>query len=122
MPAFGRMSLVTPVYQASDIAFVRARSAAAPGFGGWRVAFDPEGAPEQVLVTPPGSEEPRFVVTRAPREVVLHRIRPERNGEQEEIERFEGVRQAVLVLCPIGAEVVEQINEALERDFPRRGR
>jgi hypothetical protein len=122
MPAYARVSLVTPVFHPSDIAFVRGWSAAAPGLCGWQVSFDQEDAPEQVSVAPPGAEEPLFVITRAVREVVVYRRRPSRGGELEELQRFDGLREAVLALAPLTDDALETIHETLERDFPRRGR
>ena len=122
MPAYTKVSLVTPVFHPSDIAFVQRWSAKAPGIGGWRVSFDREDAPEQVAVAPPGAEEPLYFITRAPREVVVHHRRPGQDGEMQEFQRFEGLRIAVLALCPLHEDALEEINTGLERDFPRRGR
>ena len=119
MPAFGKMSLVTPRFHPSDIAFVRAWSAAAPGFGGWHVSFDREEAPEQVAVAPPGAQEPVFVITRGPRDVVLHR---RQDGALAELQRFDGLREAALALCPLADDALEAIQIGLERDFPRHRR
>jgi hypothetical protein len=117
MPAYAKVSLVTPVFHPSDIAFVRRWSAAAPGLGGWGVRVDPDEAPEQVSVTPPGAETPLFFITRHGRDVLLERRRA--GAEPEEVGRFEGLREAVLTLCRIGDEALEEIHEELEETFPR---
>jgi len=122
MPAYAKITLVTSVFHRSDIAFVRGWSAAAPGWGGWRVSLDREEAPEQVSVTPPGAEEPLFVVTKGARDVMLFRRRPSRGGALEEVERFDGLRDAVLKLCPISEDALEEIHTLLEREYPRHGR
>lgn len=119
MPAHAKVSLVTPVFHPSDIAFVRGWSAAAPGFGGWHVAFDDDAAPKLVSVTPPGADQPVFVITRVVREAVLHR---RHGGELVELQRFDGLREAALALCPLGDDTLEEIQVALEQDFPRHGR
>jgi len=120
MPAYAKISLVTSVFHPSDIAFVRGWSAAAPGLGGWQVLLDRDDAPEMVSVLPPGAEAPVFVLTRGSRDVVLQRRRA--NGAVEEIGSFDGLREAVLALCPLGDEALEAINEGLEENFPRRDR
>jgi hypothetical protein len=122
MPAYAKISLVTSVFHRSDVAFARAWSAAAPGFGGWRVSFDRDEAPELVSVLPPGAEEALFVITKGQRDVVLHQRRPSRNGALEELRRFDGLREAMLALCPLGEDALEAIHLGLERDFPRHGR
>lgn len=122
MPAYAKVSLVTPMFHPSDVAFVEGWCGAAPGYGGWQVRLDREEAPEQVSVLPPGAEEPLFVITKGPRDVTLHRRRPAQDGELVELERFDGLREAVLALCPISDEALEEIHIALERNFPRRGR
>lgn len=122
MPAYAKVALVTSVFHPSDIAFVNAWSGAAPGFGGWHVQLDRAEAPEQVSVIPPGAEEPLFVITKGPRDVTLHRRRPAHGGELVELQRYEGLREAVLALCPIDEDALEEIHLALERDYPRRGR
>lgn len=122
MPAYTKVSLVTPVFHPSDIAFVRHWSALAPGRGGWRVTLDSDAKPELVSVTPPGAEAPLYMITKAPREVILHERRPGQGGEMAELERFEGLRDAVLALCALGGDALEQIHVTLERDFPRRDR
>src|SRR5271155_5437909 len=104
MPAYARMSLVTAVFHPSDIAFARGWSAAAPGFGGWGVLVDSDEATEQVSVVPPGAFEPVFFIVRHGRDVVLQQRRP--NADPLEIGRFEGLRQAVLVLCPLDEEAL----------------
>ncbi len=120
MPAFRKIGVVSSVFHPSDIAFARFWSAAAPGFGGWKLALDHEAAPERVSVVPPGAVEPVFVVTRGPRDVRLHRLRP--GGEPEEIASVPGLREAVLTLCPIDDDALEAIHTSLEEIFPRKDR
>jgi hypothetical protein len=122
MAAYAKVRLVTPVFHPSDIAFVRGWSRAAPGFGGWRVQLDDEDAPERVAVVPPGSEEARFVIRRDVRETVLARCPPAQGDELQEVGRFDSLREAVLALCPITDEALEDIHLDLERSFPRHGR
>ena len=122
MPAYAKVRLVTPVFHPSDIAFLHGWSRAAPGHGGWRIEVDDERSPERVGVMPPGAEEALFVIRREAHETVLFRRRPARNGELEEIARFDGLRDALLALCPLPDEALEDIHLDLERSFPRRRR
>ena len=118
MPAYAKLKLITSVFHPSDVAFLRGWSAAAPGIDGWRLRLDQEAAPEEVLVLPPGADEPVFRITRPGRDVVLHKLR--REAAPEEIGTFDTPREAVLALCRITAEALEAIHERLEIEFPRR--
>jgi hypothetical protein len=122
MPAYAKLSLVTSIFHPSDIAFARNWSEAAPGYDGWRVVLDRDEAPERVSILPPGAEETVFVVVRDTRDVILFRRRPAPSGELTELGRFDGLREAVLALCPLPDEALEEIHERLEIDFPRQGR
>jgi hypothetical protein len=123
MPAYAKLKLVTPVFHPSDIAFARGWSRLAQGIGGWTVVLDNETAPEQVSVIPPGVAEPAFFITRQGREAVLERRRPV--GDDDEVVeagRFEGLREAILALCPLDDDALEEIQLGLERQFPRHDR
>lgn len=121
MPAYAKLSLVTSVFHPSDIAFARNWSAAAPGIDGWRVQLDREESPERVSIAPPGAEAPVFSIVRDTRDVVLYRRRP-LTPEPEEVGRYPGLRDALLALCPLPDEALEEIHERLEMEFPRQGR
>ena len=120
MPAYAKVSLVTAVFHPSDVAFARAWSDAAPGIDGWRLQLDREERTEEILVLPPGAEAPVFRLVRPGRDVLLQKLRP--GADPEEIGGFEGLREAILTLCPLGDEALEAIHEALEEAFPRRDR
>ena len=117
MPAFGKLSLVTPVFHPSDIAFAVYWSKSAPGWGGWKVLVDNEDTPETVAVAPPGLDEPVFFLHREVNEVVMHLEPP--GGDRSEAARFANLREAVVALCPLSDEALEDVQLALERDFPR---
>ncbi len=120
MPAYAKVSLVSSVFHPSDIAFARRWSEAAPGIGGWGLRLDREERAEEVLVLPPGADAPVFRIVRPGRRVLLQKLRPD--AEPEEIGVFDGLREAVLALCPLGDDALEAIHERLETDFPRRDR
>jgi hypothetical protein len=118
MPAYGKISIVSSVFHPSDIEFARGWSAAAPGFGGWTLVLDREDAPQSVSVVPPGADDPAFVMTRGPRDVRLQRLRP--GAEPEDIGTRPGLREALLMLCPLTEDALVEIHERLEEEFPRR--
>jgi hypothetical protein len=121
MPAFDKIALVTPVFHLADLAFVHAWSRHAPGIGGWRVLVDDQQAPENVAVIPPGAEEPVFFITRQAAKAVLAR-RPWQAGPEAPrvtLGTFDTLRQAVLALCELPGEALQDIQEDLEREFPR---
>ena len=76
---------------------------------------------EQILVTPPASDVPVFAISRNGVKAVVERLLPD-GSAGDEIGIFESVRAAVLALCPLHADDLEAIHEALERDFPRTPR
>jgi hypothetical protein len=123
MPAYAKVSLVSPVFHPSDAAFARAWGQFAPGIGGWTVLLDNEAEPTRVLVSPPGGVEPVFFVRRDTRDVVLERKQPLGEGDDMfELGRFDGLREAMLALCPLSDDALEEIHIDLEQRFPRLGR
>lgn len=118
MPAYGKISLVTPVFHPSDIAFAVSWANSAPGWGGWKVLVDKEAAPEAVAVAPPGLDEPVFFIERVPGEVLMWREPP--GGDRAEVGRFSNLRAALLALCPVDDAAMEEIHLMLERDYPRQ--
>ena len=117
MPAYAKVSLVTPVFHPSDIAFAIGWSNTAPGYGNWRVVVDHSTAAELISVIPPGCEDPVFFIARHGGEVVMERQPP--GGERSEVGRFRSMRDALLLLCPLDDDTLEEIQMGLERDFPR---
>jgi hypothetical protein len=122
MPAYAKISLVTSQFYPVDIAFVLAWSRLAPGFGGWQVAFDREPSTELVSIVPPGAEDPVFVIRRPGVDVVMHRNRPDGRGEPVEVGHYKTLRDAVLALCPLSGDALEEIHVDLETRFPRYDR
>ena len=123
MPAYAKLSLVTPIFHSSDIAFVQGWTRMAPGIGGWTVLFDNDRAATQISVIPPGAEQPVFFITRQGRDVKLERRRAMGDDDEVvEVGRFDGLREAVLALCPISDDALEEIQMGLEKRFPRHER
>ncbi len=120
MPAYAKIALVTSVFHASDIAFVRGWSARAPGIDGWRVTYDKPDAPECVMIAPPGADGPVFFLSRRAAKTVLERRPPGRPDEElTEIGSYDTLRLAVQALCKLDGDALQEIHEQLERDFPR---
>ncbi len=118
MAAYAKVKLVTSVFHPSDMAFARGWGTAAPGLGGWGLVFDNDAGATEVSILPPGAEAPAFVITRGATDVTLHRRRA--SGDREEIDTFNGLREALLTLCPLSEESLVEIQDALEEAFPRR--
>lgn len=119
MPAYGKVALVSAQFHPSDVAFAVAWSKRAPGIDGWRVLLDREEGTGRVSVIPPGAEKPVFVVTRDGTKAVMERVGGRAARPAGE---FDNLRQAVLTLCPLHEEVMQEINEELEAAFPRARR
>jgi hypothetical protein len=109
--------LVSTVFHPSDIGFAVNWGGVAPGWGGWKVMVDKEEDPEVVAIAPPGLEDPIFFLHRDVNEVVLAHEPP--GADRAEVARFANLREALLNLCPVSDEALEEIHLALERDFPR---
>jgi hypothetical protein len=123
MPAYAKLKLVSSVFHPSDIAFARGWSRAARGMGGWTVLLDNDAAARQVSVIPPGLDRPVFFLSRQGGEVLVER-RGSLGDDDEVIEagRYAGLREAVLALCPLDDDALEEIQVALQGQFPRRDR
>ena len=121
MPAFAKISAVSTSFHASDLGFAQFWSQAAPGFGGWRIAIAGPASPTRVQVSPPGSQLPVFVVQRETREVSLAWLAAD-GAPGEEIGKFANLRLALLMLCPLEGDLLEEIHVKMERDFPRSTR
>ena len=117
MPAYAKITLVRPMFHPSDLSFAQRWSEAAPGWGNWRILLDKPEDAETVSVIPPGVEDPVFFIHRHGGEVVLERQPP--GGARTEVGRFRGLRDVLLALCPLDGDTMEDIQLALERDFPR---
>ncbi len=109
--------MVTPLFHPSDVGFALRWSERAPGIDGWRVQPEPQDVPERVLVTPPGSRVPVFVITRPAARVLVERQVGE--GTFDVVGEYDNLRLAVQALCPIPSEELQEINEELELSFPR---
>ena len=108
------------MFHPSDVAFAQRWSERAPGIDGWRVLLEPEAVHDRVHVLPPGAQEPAFLITRPSVRVVLERRVVGGGAESYRIVgEFDNLRQAVLALCPLQGEDLQEINEELEISFPR---
>lgn len=118
MPAYAKVTLVSPVFHPSDIAFAVSWGECAVGWGGWKVLVDKEESPEAVAVAPPGLDEPVFFLHRDVGEVVLEREPP--GHPRVLVGRYPNLRNALQALCPLDDATLEEINEGLELSFPRQ--
>ncbi len=112
------------MFHPSDVAFALRWSERAPGIDGWRLRLEPEAVPERVLVLPPGSQEPVFLISRPSVRVVLERRVGNGSGEgsYRVVGEYDNLRLAVQALCPLDGSDVQEINEELEIRFPRARR
>lgn len=102
------------VFPIADLRFALAWSAAAPGFGGWRVEVVQISSGEMVDVVPPGSQFPVFwVVPRIGHVEVVWEQSAEAGGGQVTVARPSTLRDALLLLCPLGAECLADIDRRL---------
>lgn len=105
-------------FPVEDLRFALAWSRMAPGFGGWQLGVSEMASGEMVEVIPPGAEFPVFYVL--PRagcvEVIRERV-IEVGGGQVSVATVPTLRDAVLLLCPLGPEAMAQANEAAARDI-----
>ncbi len=97
-------------FPVEDLKFAMAWSRVAPGIGGWQLAVSEMTSGEIVEVTPPGAEFPVFYILQRLNGVEIIRERViEVGGGQVSVAIVPTLRDAVLLLCPIGFENVAQI-------------
>jgi hypothetical protein len=102
------------VFPIADLRFALAWSAAAPGFGGWRVEVVQISSGEMLDVIPPGAQFPVFwVVPRVGHVEVVWEHSAEAGGGQVTVARPSTLRDALLLLCPLGAECLADIDRTL---------
>lgn len=111
-------------FNSADVLFAMEWSAVAPGIGGWAVAVDNEQQCRLISIVPPGAELPTFFLYWKDNTVVVVWRRPYGDRETMEVGRFANLRVAVLALCPLHGDLVQNINETMETLYPRslRGR
>ena len=99
------------VFPLADLRFALAWSAAAPGFGGWRAEVVQISSGEMVDVIPPGADFPIFcVLPRTGYVEVIWEHAADAGGGQATVARPDTLRDALLLLCPLGAECLAEID------------
>ncbi len=118
------------VFHPADVLFALEWSAVAPGLGGWNLLLDDERATRIISVVAPGAEQPTFAVSREGDQVVITWLRQgdarppgarpmAAGGGAVRVGQFNSLRDAVLTLCPLGDELIDIVNEAMEILYPR---
>ena len=105
-------------FPVEDLQFAIAWSRLAPGWGGWQASVSEMATGEIVEVTPPGAEFPLFYIL--PRacgvEVIRERVM-EVGGGQVSVATVPTLRDAVLLLCPLGPDALAQAGQAVTREL-----
>ena len=102
------------MFPIADLRFALAWSDAAPGFGGWQVEVVQISSGEMVDVIPPGAQFPVFsVVPRMGHVEVVWEHAAEAGGGQVTVARPSTLRDALLLLCPLSAECLADIDRKL---------
>ena len=101
-----------------DLRFALAWSRMAPGLGGWQLGVSEMASGELVEVIPPGAEFPVFCIL--PRadgvEIIRERVM-EVGGGQVSVATVPTLRDAVLLLCPLGADAMAQVSQLMREDM-----
>ena len=102
------------VFPIADLRFALAWSAAAPGYGGWRIEVVQISSGEMVDIVPPGAEFPVFcVVPRTGHVEVMWERSADAGGGQVTVARPSTLRDALLLLCPLSAERLTDVDRKL---------
>ncbi|HEY0205529.1 MAG TPA: hypothetical protein VGC15_15395 [Acetobacteraceae bacterium] len=102
------------MFPIADLRFALAWSAAAPGYGGWRIEVVQISSGEMVDVVPPGAQFPVFwVVPRVGHVEVMWEHSAEAGGGQVTVARPSTLRDALLLLCPLSAECLASLDRKL---------
>ena len=107
------------VFQSADVLYAIGWATIAPGIDGWRVVINDDAQTTLVSVIPPGSDVPVFFITRKGEQAIVERQFQATRGGRAEVGRFDGLRTAVLALCPLNADQLEELNERMEMIYPR---
>jgi hypothetical protein len=108
------------VFHRAEVLYALEWASVAPGLGGWNLLLDDETATRLISVVPPGSERPTFFITREGLDVTLAWVRQRPDGATPvEVGRFRSLREAVLRLCPLDAELRDSVNESMRVLYPR---
>lgn len=106
-------------FHRADVLYALEWSAVAPGAGGWNIRIDNEEHTRLVSVVAPGSERPTFFIFWKGGAVVVVWRRPIGARDVMEVGRYPSLRAAVMALCPLHADIVQQVNESMEVLYPR---
>jgi hypothetical protein len=106
-------------FHIADVLYATCWSSLAPGVDGWRVVVPDDDQVTRVAVIPPGAEQPAFVVTREGHEAVVTRTTPAAGSATSTLGRFESLRHALLALCPLDPDKLEDLNTRMEVIYPR---
>ena len=112
-PALNRSAALSEcaVFPIADLRFALAWSAAAPGLGGWRIEVVQISSGEMVDVIPPGADFPVFcVLPRIGHVELIWEHAADAGGEQAMVAQPSTLRDALLLLCPLGAECLAEID------------
>jgi hypothetical protein len=105
-------------FAVSDLCFALAWSRVAPGFGGWQIAFMQISTGEMIDVVPPGAEFPVFhILPRAGHVELIQERSAEAGGGQVLVARCPALRDALLLLCPLGPEGLAAADAGQSRTF-----
>jgi hypothetical protein len=111
---------VEEVFAYADVLYALEWASLAPGLGGWTVLLDDDHETREILVIPPGMEQPAFCIYRSGRDVLLSWLRPTDPQRPEfEVARVASLREAVLLLCPLSEESIAAVHDSMEVMYPR---
>ena len=111
--------LAAAPFSTADVLFAICWSNTAPGVDGWRLDMADDDQVASIGILPPGADSALFALTRWGGQVVLTRLRSLAGRPAGEMGGFDTLRDALVSLCPLGADAMEAVNERMELIYPR---
>lgn len=123
LPPHPPQTVQSKAFAVDDLLFALAWSRLAPGLGGWRLSITEISTGEMVEIIPPGAEFPVFLILPRADHVEVIRERPiEAGGGQVRVATLPTLRDAVLLLCPLDAQHVFELQCSIGHPAQLRAR
>lgn len=106
-------------FSTADMLYAICWSNLAPGIDGWRLAIEDDDRVTTIGIIPPAAAEPVFNLTRKGDEVAVTRMTPKFRSGSCAVGQYQSLRHALMALCPLSEDAMEELNTRMEVVYPR---